>query len=67
MENPQTKAALRHVIVQRQANKTKNTENWKISTDPIEKPGLTQVLANVGHNGWFRSTCLDHFCLIFAF
>jgi len=38
-----------------------------MGTDPIEKPGLTQVLANVGHNGWFTSTLLDHFCLIFVF
>ena len=38
-----------------------------MSTDPIEKPGLTQVLTNVGHYGWFTSTFIDHSCLIFAF
>jgi len=35
--------------------------------DTIDKMGLTQVLANVGHNGCFTSTFLDNVCLIFVF
>ena len=38
-----------------------------MSMDTLEKTGLTQVLANVGHNGCFTSTFLDKFCLIFVF
>ena len=54
-------------LEQRQANENKNTENWKMSMDTIEKTGLTQVLANVGHNRCFTSTFLDICCLIFLF
>ena len=54
-------------LEQRQANENKNTENWKMSMDTIEKTGLTQVLANVGHNGCFTSTFLDICCLKFIF
>jgi hypothetical protein len=38
-----------------------------MSMGTIEKTGLTQVLANVGHNECFNSTFLDNLCLIFAF
>jgi hypothetical protein len=38
-----------------------------MSMDTIEKTGLTQVLANVGHNGCFTSTFLDICCLKFLF
>ena len=38
-----------------------------MSMDTIEKTGLTQVLANVGHNRCFTSTFLDICCLIFLF
>jgi hypothetical protein len=38
-----------------------------MSMDIIEKMGLTQVLTNVGQNGWFTSTFLNKFCLIFVF
>ena len=33
--------------------------------DTIAKTGLTQVLANVGHNGCFTNTFLDNLCLIY--
>jgi hypothetical protein len=33
--------------------KTKKTDNGKMSMDTIPKLGLTQVLANVGHNVLF--------------
>ena len=36
-----------------------------MSMDTIAKTGLTQVLANVGHNGCFTSTFLDNLCLIY--
>jgi hypothetical protein len=58
---------MHNYLVQRQANENKNTENWKMSMDTIEKTRLTQVLANVGHNGCFTSTFLDNCCLIFVF
>ena len=38
-----------------------------MSMDIIEKTGLTHVLANVGHTGFFTSTFLDKCCLIFVF
>ena len=38
-----------------------------MSMDTIEQTALTQVMANVGHNGCFSSTFLDNFCLIFVF
>jgi hypothetical protein len=38
-----------------------------MSMDTIEQTELTQVLANVGHNGCFTSTLLDNVCLIFVF
>jgi hypothetical protein len=38
-----------------------------MSMDIIEQTGLTQVLANVGHTGFFTSTFLDNCCLIFVF
>jgi hypothetical protein len=53
-------------LIQRQANDNNNTENWKMSMDIIEKTGLTQVLANVGHAWFFTSTFLDKCCLIFV-
>jgi hypothetical protein len=58
---------MQNYLVQRQANENKNTENWKMSMDTIEKTRLTQVLANVGHNGCFTSTFLDNCYLIFVF
>jgi hypothetical protein len=67
MGNPETKATLGYEKVQRQANKQKNTENWKINHGHHRKTGLTQVLAKVGHNGCFTSTFLDHICLILVF
>ena len=38
-----------------------------MSIDTIYKTRLTEVLANVGHNGCFTSTFLDNYCLIFVF
>ena len=38
-----------------------------MSMDITNKTVLTQVLANVGHNEWFRGTFQDHFRLIFIF
>ena len=38
-----------------------------MSMDTIDKMGLTQVLANVRHTGFFTSTFLDNCCLIFVF
>jgi hypothetical protein len=58
---------MHNYLVHRQANENKNTENWKMSMDTIENTGLTQVLANVGHNGCFTSTFLDNLYLIFVF
>ena len=46
--------------------KIKKPENKKMSLDIIEKTALTQVPANVGHNGWFTSTFLDNLCVIFV-
>ena len=37
-----------------------------MSSYAIKKTRITQVLANVGHNGCFTSTFLDNFCLIFV-
>ena len=37
-----------------------------MSMDTIEKTGLTEVLANVRHNGCFTSTFLDNCYLIFV-
>jgi hypothetical protein len=54
-------------LVQKQANENKNTENWKMGMNTIDKTALTEVLVNVGQNGWFTSTFLDMFCLIFVF
>jgi hypothetical protein len=36
-----------------------------MSMDTIAKTGLTQVLANVGHNGCFTNIFLDNLYLIY--
>ena len=55
-----TKVALGYDIVQSQANKKKHGK-LKEEHGHHRKTGLTQVLANVGHNGCYTSTFLDIF------
>jgi hypothetical protein len=44
--------------------KIKKRKTERLAWVPEKKTGLTQVLANVRHNGCFTSTFLDNFCCV---